>query len=109
MKEEYLSADVFVLPSLSEGFAAVVAEAIGAGCPVIVTKEAGSPIVYEREGLIVPSRDVGALADVIERIITDRSLRSACSANCLKQISFYSEEQWQRRLVAALKDCLYSQ
>ena len=107
MKEEYLSADVFVLPALSEGFAGVIAEAISAGCPVIVTKEAGSPIVHEREGLIVPSKDVEMLADAIERIVTDRTLRSACSWNCLQQISFYSEEQWQKRLVAALENCLY--
>lgn len=109
MIEEYLSADFFVLPSLAEGFAGVVAEAIGAGCPVIVTQEAGSPIVHNREGLIVPSKDVEALADAIEKIVTNRSLRSACSANCLKQISFYSEKQWQKRLVAALRDCLNSQ
>ncbi|MFT5701686.1 MAG: glycosyltransferase involved in cell wall biosynthesis [Desulforhopalus sp.] len=105
MKEEYLSADVFVLPSLSEGFAGVVAEAIGAGCPVIVTKEAGSPVVPNREGLVVPSRDVGALTIAIEKIVTNRSLRSACSANCLKQISFYSEDQWQKRLVYILENC----
>lgn len=109
MKEEYLHADVFVLPSLSEGFAGVVAEAIGAGCPVIVSKEAGSPIVHEREGLIAPSRDVKSFADAIERLVTDRTLRSVCSAHCLKQISFYSEEQWQKRLIVALRDCLYSQ
>ncbi|MDD2540717.1 MAG: glycosyltransferase family 4 protein [Desulfuromonadaceae bacterium] len=106
MKEEYLSADVFVLPSLSEGFAGVVAEAIVAGCPVIVTREAGSPIVHEREGLVVPSRDAEALATAIERFVTDRLFRSACSENCLKQISFYSEEQWQKRLVAVLQNCL---
>lgn len=57
MKEEFLSADCFVLPSLSEGFAGVVAEAISAGCPVIVTRETGSPIVHEREGLIIPAND----------------------------------------------------
>jgi glycosyltransferase involved in cell wall biosynthesis len=104
MKDEYLSADVFVLPSLTEGFASVVAEAIGAGCPVIVTKEAGSPIVHEREGLIVPSRDVGALTNAIERIVTDRLFRADCSMNCLKKFDFYSEKQWEKRLADVFGD-----
>jgi glycosyltransferase involved in cell wall biosynthesis len=76
MKEEYLSADCFVLPSLSEGFAGVVAEAIGAGCPVVVTKESGSPVVHEREGLVIPSKNPQAIADAITRIVSDRDFRS---------------------------------
>jgi len=103
IKAEFLSADCFVLPSLAEGFAGVVAEAIGAGCPVIVTKEAGSPIEHDREGVIVPSRDAVALANAIERLVIDHSFRSACSRNCLQQFPFYSEEQWRKRLVDTLE------
>ena len=103
MQEEYLSADMFVLPSLSEGFAGVVAEAIGAGCPVVVTNEAGSPIVHEREGLIVPSANVQELADAIRRLITDRQLRDQCSENCIQQIPFYTEDAWKRRLIEAIQ------
>jgi glycosyltransferase involved in cell wall biosynthesis len=104
MENEFLSADVLVLPALSEGFAGVVAEAIGAGCPVIVTKEAGSPIVHGREGLIVPSRDAGALAEAMQRIVTDRPLREHCAAECLKQIPYYDEAKWRERLVDVLQE-----
>jgi glycosyltransferase involved in cell wall biosynthesis len=102
IKNEYLTADIFVLPSLSEGFAGVVAEAIGAGCPVIVTNEAGSPIIHEREGLIIPSKDVNALVSAIEKVITNRKLRSTLSKNCIEQVPFYSEKEWSRRLVTAI-------
>lgn len=102
MKAEYLSADCFVLPSLSEGFAGVVAEAIGAGCPVVVTPEAGSPIVEGREGLIIPSRNATALAEALQRMVTDRTLRQHCSAECLKQAPMYSEKKWGKRLTAAI-------
>ncbi len=102
LREEFLSADVFVLPALSEGFAGVVAEAIGAGCPVIVTKEAGSPVVDGREGLIVPVGDPDALTAAIERLTTDRALRERCAAECLKQVPFYSGAAWRQRLTAAL-------
>jgi glycosyltransferase involved in cell wall biosynthesis len=102
MKTEYLSADCFVLPALSEGFASVVAEAISAGCPVVVTKQTGSPIIHEREGLIVASCDSTALAGAIRRMVEDRGLRDRCAAHCLEQRSFYSEDQWCRRWIAAL-------
>lgn len=102
MKQEFLQADVFVLPSLSEGFAGVVAEAIAAGCPVIVTREAGSPIRDGREGLVIPSRDAAALANAIRRMVEDRAFRDACSAACLEQRSFYAEKAWRERLVEAI-------
>lgn len=108
MKEEYLSADVLVLPALSEGFAGVVAEAIGAGCPVIVTREAGSPVVNEREGLVVPSRNVEALSIAIKRMVEDRAFRDQCVTCCLEQVSFYSEKAWQDRLVSAILECANS-
>lgn len=104
MREEYLSADMLVLPALSEGFAAVVAEAMCAGCPVLVTKEAGSPVIHEREGLVVRSRDVDDLSSAVERLVNDRPFRSRCSENCLKQIDFYSESQWKNRLIAAVEN-----
>jgi glycosyltransferase involved in cell wall biosynthesis len=104
MKAEYLSGDVFVLPSLSEGFAGVVAEALGAGCPVVVTREAGCPVVHEREGLVVPSRDAKALADAIARVVNDRELRERLASESRKQFSFYSEEEWQKRLVDCIEE-----
>ncbi|WP_372845875.1 glycosyltransferase family 4 protein [Pontiella sp.] len=105
MKEEFLSADVFVLPALSEGFAGVVAEAIGAGCPVVVTKETGSPVVNEREGLVIPSRNTDALAKAITRLVLDRDFRDQCSGNCLEQVPFYSENRWAERLLDVLQEC----
>lgn len=104
MKEEFLSADCFVLPSLSEGFAGVVAEAISAGCPVIVTRETGSPIEHEREGLVIPSNDVEALVAAIQKMLSDRNFRDHCSADCLKHAGYYSESSWQKRLTGTIED-----
>jgi len=108
MKAEFLSADCFVLPSLSEGFAGVVAEAIGAGCPVVVSHECGSPIVDGREGIVVPSKNVQALADAIQRLVTDRGFRESCASTCLQQADFYSEAVWQKRLIPVIAECVGS-
>ncbi len=106
MQEEFLSADMLVLPALSEGFAGVVAEAIGAGCPVIVTQEAGSPIIPGREGLVVSSRDAQALAEAIRFMVTDRKFRDNCARECLGQVDFYSEKVWQERLCQTIQECI---
>ena len=102
--QEYLMADVFVLPSLSEGFAGVVAEAICAGCPVVVTKECGSTVENEREGFIVPPRDVGFLVYAIKKLVSDREFREKCSQNCILQRGFYSDSEWRQRLVKSLEN-----
>lgn len=61
----YTSADLFVFPSLIEGFGLVLLEAMSCGLPVLTTPHtAGPDIVAEgRDGFIVPIRDVEALKD----------------------------------------------
>lgn len=74
------SADVFVFPSLFEGSAVVTYEALACGLPTVVTPEAGSVVRDGEEGLIVPSRDVDALAAAMTRLGEDPSLRARMSA-----------------------------
>lgn len=65
--------DVFVLPSLWEGFALVSLEAMAAGVPMVAT-DVGSirEILVNREnGLIVPPKDAEALADGIKFMLAD--------------------------------------
>ena len=103
MIQAYLSADVFLLPSLSEGFAGVVAEAICAGLPCVVTRESGSGVVDGRDGLVIPSRSASAIADAVETIVEDRQLRGRMAEACLAQRNFYSASAWRTRLMQALE------
>jgi alpha-maltose-1-phosphate synthase len=63
------SADVFVLPSLEDGFARTVAEALACGLPVITTPNTGaSDLVRNGEnGEVVPIRDAPAIAEAVLR------------------------------------------
>jgi glycosyltransferase involved in cell wall biosynthesis len=63
------SADVFVLPSLEDGFARTVAEALACGLPVITTPNTGaSDLIRPGEnGEVVPIRDPQAIADAVLR------------------------------------------
>ncbi|MEO8377301.1 MAG: glycosyltransferase family 4 protein [Candidatus Sumerlaeota bacterium] len=64
----YGKASVFVFPSLVEGFAMVLLEAMACGIPIITTANtAGPDIITEGvEGFIVPLRDTEALKEKIQ-------------------------------------------
>jgi len=70
------AADVFVLPSLSEGLPNAALEALAAGVPTVATAVGGTPEVvrHEQTGLLVPSQDPGALAEAVVRLLRDREL-----------------------------------
>ena len=61
----YREASVFVLPSLSEGFAKVILEAMSTGTPVIVSENSGGGDIIEdgNQGFVIPIRDPNAIAD----------------------------------------------
>lgn len=80
---EYMSVgDVFVLPSYSEGLPTVACEALNCGVPMVATAVDGTPEIvrHEETGLLVPPGDAGALADALERILTDDELRGRLAA-----------------------------
>lgn len=69
------AANVYVLPSYREGTPRSVLEALAMGRPVITTDAPGCRETVEHgvNGLLVPPRDAGALADAMESLILDRS------------------------------------
>jgi starch synthase len=72
LPEIYRSADLFVYPSLHEGSAQAIMEAMASGLPAIVTPNAGSVVREGMEGHIVPIRDVEALMERIDALTRDR-------------------------------------
>ncbi|MCL6608974.1 MAG: glycosyltransferase [Geminicoccaceae bacterium] len=62
MPELMRSADVFVFPTLGEGFGLVQVEALACGTPVIATTECGEVVEDGINGHIVPPRDPDAIA-----------------------------------------------
>jgi glycosyltransferase involved in cell wall biosynthesis len=67
----YCSADLFVLPTLSDGFALTQLEAMSHGLPVIATPNCGEVVTDGKDGLIVPASDANALAEAFQLILQD--------------------------------------
>jgi L-malate glycosyltransferase len=67
---------VFVLPSIQEPFGLVCAEAMSMGKPIVGTNVGGIPeqVIHGKTGFIVPPKDPRALADSIDRLISDPAL-----------------------------------
>jgi glycosyltransferase involved in cell wall biosynthesis len=102
IKREFLAADVFVLPSIAEGSALVTYEALACGVPVIATPNCGSVVRDGVDGFIVPIRNAEALADAIERIVSDRTLRATLSANARERAKEFTWAWYGERLIDAL-------
>jgi glycosyltransferase involved in cell wall biosynthesis len=79
LREHLASADIFVLPSRSEGFSNAIIEAMAASLPVIATNVGGNAeaIADGISGLLVPSEDAAALSTAIARLLYDPSLSRA--------------------------------
>jgi glycosyltransferase involved in cell wall biosynthesis len=72
----YASADLFVMPSLFEGYGMVLAEAMARGLPIVCTTGgAAAETVPGGAALKVPPGDHGALRKALRRAITERELR----------------------------------
>jgi len=76
--EAYQRANMVVLPSTSdsEAFSIALIEAMACGRPIIGTNIGGTPQVIEdgKNGLLVPPKNPTALAEAIERVLSDKNL-----------------------------------
>ena len=74
LPEVYAWGDVFLLPTIEDGFAVVLAQAQAAGLPLIATTNCGAPDIIEGggQGFIVPVRTPSAIIERLEWCNTNR-------------------------------------
>lgn len=102
-KERILSrTDVFVFPSLLEGYGMAIVEAQTYGLPIVSFDNSAMPYNVKNgiNGYAVATEDVDLFADAIEKIIEDRELRNKLSIgafeNAAKQNTF---EQFEKDII----------
>ena len=105
------AADVFVMPSLSEGLPMALLEAMAAGCAVVASAVGGIPEVVDDgfSGMLVPPRDVPALTDALRCLLQDRSLRQRLAAKAAADVpDRFSVGRMADAYLALYRRCLRS-
>lgn len=99
--EELHRSDLFVLPTLSEGFAHVVLEAMASGLPVLTTNHSCGPdiITEGKDGWILSVKSVSALVDRLEWSINNKSVLFEMGQEASKTASNFTWEKFRRGIV----------
>ena len=105
MADLYTKAHVFTLPSIDEGFGMVVAEAMAAGLPVIVSENVGAADGIEngKEGFVVPIRSSDALAEKIKFFYDHPDWIQRMGDAVLEKSVLYAPEVFTERMIAAYR------
>lgn len=104
----YAIADVFVLPSHSEGSPNALLEAMAAGVPSLTTSVGGVPEIasHAKNAFLVQKGDIVAMAGGIKRLLADPSLRERLIENGRKITERYTAESYRRNVVQVYKELL---
>jgi glycosyltransferase involved in cell wall biosynthesis len=104
VKREFANADIFVFPTLSDGFGMVLLEALFAGLPIVCTPNCGDVVRDGFNGRVVPSHNATALAAAIREIVGNRELREHMSRNATARKTEFTLETYQKRLIEAVRE-----
>ncbi|MBN1814158.1 MAG: glycosyltransferase family 4 protein [Anaerolineae bacterium] len=89
----YSGADLFVFPSLYEGFGLPPLEAMACGTPVVTSSTSSLPEVAGDAAILVDPTDVEGLADAMQRVLADRDLQMDLRQRGLKRAAEFT---WER-------------
>ncbi len=88
--DAFRSADVFVFPTLYEGFGIVFLEAMAAGLPIVTTDSAGNKeIVDGSNGILTAPKQSVEIAAAVIKLLENKALRSKISRNNKKKVLQY--------------------
>jgi glycosyltransferase involved in cell wall biosynthesis len=106
LNDLYIKSDIFILPSLYEGFGLVVLEAMKYGLPVIASKVTYLPeLVKDMEnGILVPPKNVSKLAYAIDTLCGKPEMRKEMGVKSLKLARHaYTKDDFENDVVDTFK------
>ncbi len=109
LPSQLATADLFVLPSRSEGFSNSLIEAMACGLPVIASDVGGNAEAVERNetGLIVPAEDPDALAEAMLALLSSAARRQAMGAAGRERAkAVFSADAMMQKLTASYAEIL---
>ncbi len=104
----YTHADVFVFPSLYEGFGMPVLEAMASGAPVITSNRSSLLEVAGDAAVLVDPERCGELGEAIVRVLENPGLRDALRARGRARVSRFSWDSAARQMMAVYREACRS-
>jgi glycosyltransferase involved in cell wall biosynthesis len=97
--------DILVLPSIVEGRALVLQEAMACGLPIIASTNTGADdlIVPDETGFLVPIRNPRAIAEAILRLADDRDLLEYMSEHSRRKASEYTWSRYTNQIIQTIE------
>lgn len=103
----YQLAQVFVFPSLYEGFGLGPLEAMACGTPVVSSNSSSLPEVVGEAGLLIDPTDTAALASALRRVLADAELRTDLSGRSLVQAQKFSWDKAANELMELYQSLIF--
>lgn len=100
----YAHTELFVFPSLYEGFGMPVLEAMACGAPVITSNTTSLPEVAGDAALLVNPNDPGELAEAMVHVLTNDSLRETLRMKGVARAKQFTWERAARRTLAVYRE-----
>lgn len=99
----YKSAELFVLPSLYEGFGLPILEAMKYGCPVATSNVSSLPEAGGDAAIYFNPENVNEISDVLRKVIKNKDLRDDMIKKGYVQIKKFSWEKTAKEVLEALE------
>jgi glycosyltransferase involved in cell wall biosynthesis len=99
----YANASALVMPSLYEGFGFPILESMAVGTPVVASNCSSLPEVAGDAAILVPPRDVEALAEAIEDAVENRTIAEGLRRKGLARARQFSWERTAEQTVAVYR------
>jgi len=100
----YSAADLFVFPSIYEGFGMPVLEAMACGSPVITSNTTSLPEVAGDAAILVNPLDAHELGEAMVRVLSDEKLREALKAKGFERVKQFTWERTARRTLEVYRE-----
>ena len=108
VRRHYGVADVFVLPSHSEGSPNVLLEAMAAGVPIVATAVGGLPEVLSNEvnALLVRKQNIGELAGAMTRLLHEPQLGQQLAEKGREVVAQHDPQSYFRGVVGLFQEVM---
>jgi len=101
----YKNADVFVMPSLYEGFGLPILEAMSYSVPVICSDNSSLPEIAGGAGLLVDPNNIQEIAEAMNKVLNNADFREEMIKRGFENVKKFSWEKCARETMDVLLNC----